>query len=70
VTGRDRGPPRSRQDQYQGGNVVDVVAELYRAHRKQARKKGEDLRNHNRMIALQREWMDVPMEDVSGHDEF
>jgi len=45
----------------------DVVAELYRAHRAQARRKGEDKRERNRQIALQSEWMDVPMLD---HDEF
>lgn len=68
MVGRDRGPARPRQDQYQTGNVSDTVAELYRAHRKQALRKNQDKRERNRQIALQREWMDVPMLD-DDHDE-
>jgi len=48
---------------------VDTVQELYAAHRAQARKKGQDKRNRNRMRAEQElaEAMDIPMLD---HDEF
>jgi len=66
---RDRGPRRSRQDQYQPGNVNDTVAELYEAHRAQAAKARLDKTRWNRGIQRFQEANAIPLPMDVDHDE-
>lgn len=69
VVGRDRGPTRSREDQYHGGNVHDVLAELREARLDRIRRSRKDRVTANRGVdLLQAINMPIPME--LEHDEF
>lgn len=68
-TVRDRGPARSRKDQYHGGNVHDVVAELYEAHRAVAAKARLDAARWNRGIARFEQANAIPLPMDVDHDE-
>lgn len=54
---------------YQPGTVVDVVAELYRAHTEMARRTRMDRYNQRRFGQLQSEWAEVALPMDIDHDE-